>query len=175
MEKREYKEIKDYVLKKFQELNIVLTDEEFNHIEIADFGLDNITVSGLQLFTYINTNKVCAKDLVLLPHQTCPEHKHPKRSFDEGKEETFRCRSGVVYLYVEGDKTINPVATPPKEDKQYYTVFHEVILHPGEQFTIPPDTLHWFQAGKEGSVVSEFSTTSTDEEDIFTDPRIKRV
>jgi D-lyxose ketol-isomerase len=37
-----------------------------------------------------------------------------------------------------------------------------------------PDTLHWFRAGDEGAVVSEFSTTSTDDQDIFTDPRINR-
>ena len=40
---------------------------------------------------------------------------------------------------------------------------------------IMPDTLHWFQAGDQGAVISEFSTRSTDENDIFTDPRIQRV
>jgi len=50
-----------------------------------------------------------------------------------------------------------------------------VVLAPGEQFTIPPDPLHWFQAGAEGAVVSEFSSTSRDELDGFTDPRIIRI
>ena len=36
------------------------------------------------------------------------------------------------------------------------------------------DTLHWFQAVDEGAIVSEFSTRSRDEFDIFTDPRIRR-
>lgn len=35
-----------------------------------------------------------------------------------------------------------------------------------------PDTFHWFQAGPEGAVVSEFSTKSQDEYDIYTDKRI---
>jgi D-lyxose ketol-isomerase len=48
------------------------------------------------------------------------------------------------------------------------------VLRPGEQFTIPPDTLHWFQAGPEGAVVSEFSSTSRDELDVFTDPAVRR-
>ena len=48
------------------------------------------------------------------------------------------------------------------------------MLRPGEQWTIPPDTLHWFEAGDEGAVVSEFSTRSRDETDVFTDPRIVR-
>ena len=54
------------------------------------------------------------------------------------------------------------------------TVYHEVILNPGEQYTIMPETLHWFQAGPDGAIVSEFSTRSTDETDVFTDPKIER-
>ena len=38
-----------------------------------------------------------------------------------------------------------------------------------------PDTKHWFQAGDEGAVVSEFSTRSRDECDIFTDQEIQRI
>ena len=37
------------------------------------------------------------------------------------------------------------------------------------------DTLHWFQGGPKGAVVSEFSSPSSDEADVFTDPRIRRI
>ena len=50
----------------------------------------------------------------------------------------------------------------------------ELVLRPDEQLTVLPDTLHWFQAGEEGAVVSEFSSTSRDDLDVFTDPRIVR-
>jgi D-lyxose ketol-isomerase len=50
----------------------------------------------------------------------------------------------------------------------------EIVLGPGEQYTIPPDTLHSFQAGDDGAIVSEFSTTSRDALDVFTDPQIVR-
>jgi D-lyxose ketol-isomerase len=63
----------------------------------------------------------------------------------------------------------------PKGSEAYYAVFHEIELLPGYQYTIPPNTLHWFQAGPEGAIVSEFSSTSSDETDVFTDPRIKRI
>jgi D-lyxose ketol-isomerase len=53
-------------------------------------------------------------------------------------------------------------------------VWREVCLQPGEQYTLMPDTPHWFQAGPQGAIVSEFSTRSTDEHDVFTDPRIAR-
>jgi D-lyxose ketol-isomerase len=58
---------------------------------------------------------------------------------------------------------------------QHYTVWHEVILRPGEQYTLMPNIKHWFQAGPEGCIVSEFSTKSRDELDLFTDPDVKRV
>ncbi|MBS4219339.1 D-lyxose/D-mannose family sugar isomerase [Bacillus sp. FJAT-49711] len=171
----QYERIRHDSLKLFNKANIILTEEEKKNIEVADLGLGKIENTGLQLVTYVNTDLVCAKELALLPNQTCPEHKHPKREFDDGKEETFRCRFGTVYLYVEGDKVKNLSSQPPEGDEEYYTVFNEIILRPGEQYTILPNTLHWFKAGSEGAVVSEFSTRSTDEDDIFTDPRIKRI
>ena len=110
--------------------------------------------------------------MVLLPYQTCPEHKHIESYGMQGKEETFRCRYGKVYLYVSGEGKKEDIhGVLPKTDT---TVYHEIILNPGEQYTIMPETLHWFQAGPEGAVVSEFSTKSTDETDVFTDKRIVR-
>jgi D-lyxose ketol-isomerase len=153
---------------------IVLTPGERAGIEVADFGLSRLEEVGLQLVVYVNTERVCAKELVLFPRQTCPEHRHPPVNGSPGKEETFRCRSGVVYLYVEGAPTRDPACRPPASCADAFTVWNEIELRPGEQHTIPPDVLHWFQAGDEGAVVSEFSTTSTDELDVFTDPRIAR-
>jgi D-lyxose ketol-isomerase len=154
---------------------IVLTPDESANIEVADMGLNELERTGLQLVVYVNTERVCAKELVLFPRQTCPEHRHPPVDGEPGKEETFRCRWGTVYLYVEGEPTPNPIARPPTGRESSYTVWHEVVLRPGEQWTIPPDTLHWFQAGEEGAVVSEFSTRSRDEFDIFTDSDIRRL
>ena len=156
---------------------IVLTETEKAAVEVADFGLEDLDRIGLELVTYVNTKRCCAKEMVLFPGQTCPEHRHtpmPERGY-AGKEETFRCRWGKVYLYVEGEPAEAPACQPPAGSEAYITVWHEVILEPGQQYTIQPDTLHWFQGGEEGTVVSEFSTTSYDEYDIFTDPRIKRM
>lgn len=156
--------------------HIRLTEAEKKDIEIADFGLNEFEATGLGLITYVNNERYCAKELVLLPKQTCPEHRHPPLgAANPGKMETFRCRAGKVFLYVEGKETTPIQARLPQGSGSYYTVFHEIELLPGEQYTIPPDTLHWFQAGDEGAIVSEFSSTSHDESDIFTDPRIQRI
>lgn len=154
---------------------VLLTPAERKKIEVAEFGLGELDVQGLELLTYINNDRYCAKELVLFPRQTCPQHRHPPVGADPGKRETFRCRQGRVFLYVDGPAKGKPQAAVPKGSEKYYTVFHEIDLKPGEQYTIPSDTWHWFQAGDEGAVVSEFSSTSTDEFDIFADPRIKRM
>lgn len=159
----------------YERAGIVLTEEEKRNIEIADFGLGKIDEVGLQAVTYINNERYCGKEMLLLPHQICPEHRHPTRIDGSlGKQETFRCRWGVVYVYVPGDDTKCPKAKPPLGDEQYYTSKHEIVLHPGEQFTMLPNTPHWFTAGETGCVVSEFSSNSEDTTDIFTDVRIQR-
>lgn len=153
---------------------IILTAEEAERIEIADFGLGEFESTGLGILTYVNTDRVCAKELVLLPGQTCPQHLHPSVEGQMGKEETFRCRAGVVFLYVAGEATPAPAGKPPAHRQDRYTVYKEVILRPGEQYTIYPKTWHWFQGGPEGAVVSEFSTRSTDDLDVFVDKDIQR-
>lgn len=154
---------------------IVLTQQEAENIEVADFGLGDLETCGLEIITYVNTERVCAKELVMFPKQTCPEHRHPPVAGEPGKEETFRCRWGQVFLYVPGPATANPGAMPPAGRESCYTVRHEIVLNPGDQYTLDADTPHWFQAGPEGAIISEFSTRSRDESDIFTDPEIQRV
>ena len=172
MKKSVYDEQVRQALAYYEKAGIILSEEEKGRIEVADFGLDMVEQIGLQILTYINTERVCAKEMVLTPFQTCPEHMHVPSGNLQGKEETFRCRYGKVYLYVAGEgKKEDIQGRVPASD---VTVFHEVILLPGEQYTIMPQTLHWFQSGEEGAVVSEFSTRSTDETDVFTDRRLVR-
>lgn len=150
---QEQRDAREYAVAQLEAAGVVLTEEERGRIEVADFGLSRLREVGLQLLVYVNTDRCCAKELVLLPGQTCPEHRHPPFEGTPGKEETFRCRRGLVRLHVEG---------------------RELVLRPGDQVTIPPDTLHWFRAGPDGAVVSEFSTRSRDELDVFSDPDVRR-
>lgn len=155
---------------------IVLRKDEMNAIEVADFGLGDFERLGLLVVVYENNDRYCAKELVLLPRQMCPEHRHPLvNESNPGKRETFRCRWGTVYLHVAGEPTPEPKAKPPAEHAPYLTVRHEIVLRPGDQYTLAPDALHWFQAGPRGAILSEFSSTSIDEIDVFTDPRIRRI
>ena len=173
MKRSEYEMQCGKALEYYRRAGIVLTDAEKQSVEVADFGLGCVEQVGLQLLTYINTERVCAKEMVLLPRQSCPEHRHVPSYGRDGKEETFRVRRGTCYLYVDGEGRREDVKAkiPPSP----VTVFHEIVLHEGDQYTMHPNTNHWFQAGPEGAIVSEFSTKSRDEADVFTDERIKRI
>lgn len=172
MKKSDAQRQKQLALEYYEKAGIILTDLEKQELEIADFGLGMVDRVGLQLVVYINTERVCAKEMVLTPYQVCPEHRHVDTDGQQGKEETFRCRYGKVYLYTDGEGSKEEIDIPlPFTDT---TVYHQTVLLPGQQFTIMPGTLHWFAAGEEGAVISEFSTRSTDHTDYFTDRRIVR-
>jgi D-lyxose ketol-isomerase len=176
MKASEAAEIKAEAARLLRKARIVVTREELETMEVTDLGLGDIRRVGLEIIVYENNDRYCAKELILLPRQICPEHRHPRvNGRNMGKKETFRCRYGEIYLYVAGERTVRPKAKVPRKYKSFLTVWHEIVLHPGDMYTLPPNSLHWFQSGERGAVVSEFSSTSADESDLFTDPRIRRV
>ena len=152
----------------------VAREDELEQIEVADMGLSELEQSGVQILTLVDTEKIAAKVLVLLPYQTEPEHRHPRLGDYPGKEETIRCWWGELRLYTPGEPAPEPLASPPAHRVHTHTVWHEHVMHPGDQVTIPPNELHWFQGGPEGAVIWSFSTKAIDVTDIFTDPAVRR-
>lgn len=153
---------------------IFIRPEELEKIEVADLGLSELELSGVQILTLVNTEKIGVKLLIIFPNQCEPEHKHPSLGEYAGKEETFRCEWGTLFLYGVGEPSKHPKGHPPGHRKATYTVWHEYILEPGEQVTFPPNLPHWFQAGPHGAVVWSFSTKAIDLRDVFTDTNVKR-
>ena len=174
--RREHESNRRRAVQFLRRAGIFLREDERKAIEVADFGQGARSLAnlGAEILTYFNTEGVSAKEVVLFPRQTTPEHRHPPIGSYPGKEETFRCRWGTVYLYVPGEKTAKPHAMVPKGREKWFTVHHEVVLKRGGQYTVAPDTLHWCQAGDKGAVFSEFTTKNVDEEDVFTDPTLVR-
>ena len=167
-------------VKALKTAGVVVTPAEASVFEIADFGLDRFEQFGLAILVYVNTARCCAKELVMLPGQICPEHRHPSIDGEPGKEETFRCRAGEVHLYLPGHKQDSgekeaALRHVPADKHSAFTMYRHVHLRPGDQYTLVPNTPHWFVAGPQGAIVSEFSTRSRDEADIFTDAEIRRV
>ncbi len=77
MSRQEFERGQAETARLFALAGIVITPAERAHIEIADFGLAAFAETGLGILTYVNTERVCAKELALMPGQTCPEHRHP--------------------------------------------------------------------------------------------------
>jgi len=61
---KEVQEARQYVLSFFEKACIALTTKEKQNIEIADFGMGRLKEFGLQLVVYVNTKRVCAKEMV---------------------------------------------------------------------------------------------------------------
>jgi D-lyxose ketol-isomerase len=148
--------------------------DEIDQMEVADFGLSELERSGAQIITLVDTDRLAAKLLVMLPDQIEPEHWHPPLGDYPGKEETIRCEKGELYVYGPGEPSLNPKGCPPEHRRHTYTVWHEHVLLPGDQVTFQPNTPHWFQGGPEGAVLWSFSTKAVDVEDMFTDPDVRR-
>ncbi|MGI9537708.1 MAG: D-lyxose/D-mannose family sugar isomerase [Desulfocapsaceae bacterium] len=156
-----------------REAGIQINDSEIEKIEVVDFGLSRLGIEGVQVFTMVNTDRLAAKVLVLFPDQTEPEHWHPQREDDPGKQETIRHVWGDLRFYVEGPDTLKEgFIVAGKEE--VYTLRHEIVLEPGDQLTFEPYEKHWFQGGTRGAVLYSFSTTVRDGLDGFSDPEIQR-
>ncbi len=171
--KKEFDLVCQEALLLIEKTGLHITDDEKKKITAADFGLSNLKREGIQILTFFETDRIAGKLLVLLPHQTEPEHWHPAVGKDPGKEETVRALWGDLYFYIPGEDTMKEGFIIEGKDK-YYTMRHEVLLHPGDQLTFEPGTKHWFQAGTRGAVLYSFSTKVRDTLDQFTDPNIVR-
>lgn len=172
--KKQYEEAQKRALEYMLRAGVVLSEEEKENISVADFGLSDLEHQGGQILTFFNTDRISAKIIVLFPWQILPEHWHPAADQDIGKEEITRVRWGEIYLYVPGEPTPNPRAKIPSGERGNFTVWHEIILKPGDQYVLPPQTVHWFQAGEDGAVIDDYSSTAMDLQDSFTNPRVVR-
>jgi len=156
-----------------RDAGVVFTPEEAESIAVADFGLSHLEVEGAQILTFVNSERISVKVIVLFPGQTLPEHWHPPVGDDPGKEETLRVIAGTVYCGLPGNGPVR-YATLPVGKEAYYTCRREVIMHPADQITLAPGVPHWLQAGPEGVVLYSFSSCARDILDGFADPDIVR-
>jgi D-lyxose ketol-isomerase len=88
------REARAYAVEQLESMEVVLNDAERAGVEVTDFGLGRLHEVGLQLVVYVNTERHCAKELVLYPWQTCPEHLHPPFEGTQGKERASRAPAG---------------------------------------------------------------------------------
>lgn len=159
------------LLKKAQ---IYLNEREQDTIEVVDFGLGTLRSEGAQILTLVQTDRIGVKLIALQPRQTLPEHWHPPVGADPGKEETVRHLFGELFIYTEGEDTLDR-GFIPEGKSECYACRHEQSMAAGAQITFAPGEKHWFQAGDRGAVLFSFSTVARDALDQFTDPNVDRI
>ena len=64
------RQMQERVTQALAQAGMVLTPQEQTQIEVVDFGLSELERTGLQLVMYINNDRYCAKELVMIPRQT---------------------------------------------------------------------------------------------------------
>ena len=159
IKRNEYTRVQRQAAAMIREAGIQLTDAEAQRIDVVDFGLSRVAIEGVQVFTFFATERISAKVLVMLPHQTEPEHWHPPVGSDPGKEEIIRVISGTVHFYIPGEGGMKAGWIPAGKEA-VYTCRHEIIMKPCDQLILPPGTKHWFQAPASGLMPYSRSTTS---------------
>lgn len=145
---KEYK-IRSYIheLKAILNYNKIFIGENFD-MEISHHkGIDNFRKTGCFLFNIINKT-YAKKMLVLLPNQKHPLHFHKKKS------ESFHVISGSLISFLNGKKK---------------------ILKAGQILHINKNSWHEFQAGKDGCIFDEISTTSYKDDSFYKDKNIKKL
>jgi D-lyxose ketol-isomerase len=147
---------------------LVLSVDEWSQLAVNDMGLGDITSEGFAFVDILRSPQLRITVLVLLPHQTLPQHVHPPYEGEPGKEETLRVLHGHTKVFVEG-RASKDVRIPAGKER-YYTARQEITLETGGQCTIAPGVKHWFQAGSEGSVNMTFQNRVDETKNIFDDP-----
>jgi D-lyxose ketol-isomerase len=174
MTRPEYKTAQKRGAEMMLDAGIQISEKEASNIEVADFGLGNLEKEGAQILTLIQTDRISVKIIALFPHQTEPEHWHPRVGDDPGKEETIRVVKGILYLYIPGINTLKEGRVPENKEK-VYTCRNELVMLVNDQITLDPGTKHWFRAGNEGVVMYSHSTIARDILDRFTDSMVVRI
>ena len=172
----QYQKAVEKTVAMLKQAGIVITAEERGRLEVADFGLQEL-----------EQDRLANPDLCQHRALLCKRTRHDalsnlsrtpasdgRKYFGQRRNLPLPVGHRLPLRFGKARPQTRPVVRP-KGSEAHYTVWKEICLKPGDQYTLMPDTLHWFQAGAEGAVISEFSTRSTDEADYFTDPRIQRL
>lgn len=168
-----YLDARDRAAKMMRAAGCVISEEEIEQMDVADFGLSNLANEGAQILSLCDTDKIAVRVIAQFPWQTEPEHWHIGFDGYEGKQETLRVISGELYLYLPGEDTLSKGRIPEGKEA-YYTSRREIVLKPTDTITMPPGEKHWFQAGPDGAVFYTMSTLAVDAMDPFTDPHMVR-
>ena len=143
-------EIRDKVRNLVFKANIIVP--EISRLEISHhYGLKNFYKFGLCMITIINQS-YCKKYLFMFQNQ-----EHPAQ-FHKIKQETFLILYGKIHMKIK-----------------YKNKVQNIIMKPGEVFTIKKGMIHQFKTlSKEGAVIEEISSKHIKTDSYYIDNNITK-
>lgn len=102
-----------------KQAGVVVREDGFNNIEVADVGLGELAEMDLRILTPAGTASMGVKLLILTPHQIFLQRRHSLLGDYPGKEEIFRGQWTEAYLYVSGGGHSNPRGHPPAHCRRF--------------------------------------------------------
>jgi D-lyxose ketol-isomerase len=70
----EYRAAQKWAFRMLREVHILITDQEVETMQLADFGLSRLEIEGAQIVIFVETERIGVKVIALFPGQTLPEH-----------------------------------------------------------------------------------------------------
>ncbi len=143
---------------------------------ISDFNLNQFMTAGMAgIFWIINMDhKFTGVEMFLLPGQSIPEHWHVATENASAKFESGHVRYGSITLFTEGSPLPDVEDRIPYFQRDIVKARKEQVLNAGDVgFTEKKEERHWFIAGQEGAIITEYASAHDGEGVRFTDPTIK--
>ncbi len=135
-------------------------------IWVSDYGTGQFAKLGLAAVMFENNtkDKYMLMDLFLMPDQMLPEHWHLATDKNPVKLEGWLVRHGLSHVVGEDEPNLSKEVIIPKvHNNGKATVYHEVILKPGEFARLNRATAHhWQFAGPKGAIVTEVANAHDD-------------
>jgi len=80
--REKYRETVEKAARMLDRAGLAITPAERERFEVADFGLGEVERTGLEIITYVNTERVCAKEIVMLPDQKSTGGREQMRKYN---------------------------------------------------------------------------------------------
>jgi D-lyxose ketol-isomerase len=143
---------------------------------VADFNLKKFPEAGMAgIFWVINMeHNYTGVDMFLLPGQSIPEHWHVSTDNAGAKFESSHVRYGSIILFTEGNEIPGVEERIPSFQKDVVKARKEKILLAGDVGSAEKEgEKHWFMAGPEGAIITEYATAHDGAGVRFSDSSIK--
>lgn len=153
-----------------------VTETVKKNMWVADFGLGDFPRVGMGGLVWLNRPdfNYFGLDILLLPNQMIPEHKHIATDKAKPKMESWHVRFGEIVTFGEGEPTPAFFDRVPESQRATCKSKHASVLRLHETDDLNRvEAWHFMVAGPEGALVTEYGLFQDPAALRFTNPKGK--